>query len=248
MSQHKLSDNLIEIYRQLVGERYQYEAFQTITELDESITRERVEQVRAYFLNFIYPDASSRNKINMAFDNLDKHFKNPTHLLHLIGSGAAMALKFGFQFPQALKAGLTSLESFKSAQAFEKALLYAAIEQNLKPPISLKEFEKLISTLPKEQLKEFIQSFDQLLESLTNTALLKKTVAIINDLIEKMKNHPDIYDKKDLDGITMGVKILDAGYHLFSEMTEKEKKIMTSLIIEVESYHLERIFKEYGKH
>lgn len=246
MKSQSLSDNLIEVYRQLVNERYQYNALKNVVVLDDFITENRVKQVRYYFLNYIYPNANSRQKINEAFDNLDNHFKNPTHLLHIIGSGASMVFKFGFQFPQALKAGLTSLESFKSAQAFEKSLLDAAIKQKLQTPISVYDFEKLISTLSKKQLQNFIQSFDDLLSSLTNTDLTKKTVAIINDLIEKMKLHPEIYSKKDLDGIKMGVDILDAGYHLFSDMNNEEKKALTKIIIKVENFHLERIFAKHS--
>jgi hypothetical protein len=245
MKNLSLSDNLIEVYRQLVNERYQYEALKSITELEDFITKKRVEEVRAYFLNYIYPDAAARKTINDAFNNLDNHFKKPAHLLNLIGNGASMAFKFGFQFPQALKAGLTSLESFKSAQGFEKALLDAALQQKLAAPLSINDFEKLVSTLPKKQLQNFIQSFDDLLSSLTNTALTKKTVAIINELIEKMKLHPEIYTKEDLNGIKMGVNILDAGYHLFSDMNDREKKALTNLIIKVENIHLDRIFRKY---
>jgi hypothetical protein len=245
MQHQNLSENLIETYRKLVDERYRYDHLNSIMQLDNLITPERVEEVRAYFLGYIYPDAASRKAINDAFYNLENHFKNPAHLMHLIGDGATMVFKFGFQFPQALKAGLRSLDSFKSAQAFEDALLNEAIKLGYKAPVSTEAFERLIYALPRTQIEEFLDSFDGLLESLTNTSLLKKTVGIIRDLINKMETHPHIYDEKDIKGITMGVEILDAGYHLFKTMTDKEKKIMTQLIIATENFHLDRIYEKY---
>jgi hypothetical protein len=246
MPSQSLSDNLIETYRQLVDERYRYHHLNNIMQLDNLITPERVEEVRAYFLGYIYPDAASRKAINDAFYNLENHFKNPAHLMHLIGDGATMVFKFGFQFPQALRAGLRSLDSFKSAQAFENALYEEAVKLGYTAPVSTEAFERLIYALPRTQLEDFIDSFDDLLDSLTNTALLKKTVGIIKDLIEKMKKHPHIYDEKDIVGITMGVEILNAGYHLFKTMTDKEKEVMTRLIIATENYHLDKIYEKYG--
>ena len=242
MQQPNLSSALIEAHRALVAERYVFENLNKIHKLSPEVTTEKVKAVKAYFLGYIYPEFEKRQKINAAFDNLDKHFKNPSHLLDLIGNGAAMAFKFGFQFPQALKAGLSSLDSFKAAQKFEKALYDAAIQENISEPISLEKYEALFATLPKKQLLSFIDSFNDLLQSLTNTKLLKKTVAIIKDLIENMKAKPKIYDVKDIEGITIGVEILENGYNLFKDMSEKEKQIMTELIIKTEKHYLNRIF------
>lgn len=244
MSEPTLSSALIEAHRKLVAQRYVYENLINIIELPPEVTKEKVQAVKTYFLGYIYPEYDKRQKINAAFDNLDKHFKNPSHLLNLIGNGAAMAFKFGFQFPQALKAGLRSLESFKAAQNFEQALLQAAKKEGVKPPISIDEYEVLFATLPKKQLEGFIDSFDDLLQSLTDTKLLKKTVAIIRDLIENMKAKPDIYDKQDIEGIRIGVEILDNGYQLFKDMTDKEKGIMTHLIAQIEKYYLDKIFSD----
>lgn len=247
MNTSSLSSALIEAHRQLIAERYVFDNLSKIHDLPPEVTIEKVKAVRAYFLGYIYPEYDKRQKINAAFDNLDKHFKNPSHLLNLIGNGAAMAFKFGFQFPQALKAGLNSLESFKAAQDFEKALLKAAVDENLSAPFSTKKYETLFAKLPKKQLESFIDSFDDLLQSLTNTKLLKKTVAIIKDLIINMKSKPEIYDKQDIDGITIGVAILENGYHLFKDMSEREKNIMTQIIIDTEKYYLEEIFKNSSR-
>lgn len=242
MSETPLSAALIEAHRQLVSKRYVYSNLIDIMDLPQEVTEEKVMAVRSYFLGFIYPEYNMRQKINAAFDNLDKHFKNPSHLLDLIGNGAAMAFKFGFQFPQALRAGLRSLDSFKSAQNFERALYKVAQNKKVTIPVTNEEYESLFASLQKKQLLEFIGSFEDLLESLTNTKLLKKTVAIIKDLIENMKAKPEIYDKQDIEGIAIGVEILENGYYLFKDMNEREKQIMTRVIIDTEKYYLEKIF------
>jgi hypothetical protein len=245
MAKKDISDALIETLRLTVEKRYQYDNLKKTIKLDEIVTEEKVDEIRTFFLKYVYPEAEARHVLNAAFDNLDKHFKNPIHLLDLLGSGAAVALKFGFQFPKAIRAALKTLDSFKKAMAFEQTLCNEAIQQNIKVPVSPTEFERLLSTLPVEQVTDFIESSDELLASLTDTKLLKKSIEILEDLVIKLKSKPKIYDHFDIDGMVTGLEILKGGYNLFSTMSEKEKETMIKLIIEVEHQNMQRIYEQY---
>jgi len=244
-SRKEISNSLIEVLRQLVDKRYQYKNLKANFNLDPYVTEIKVDEVRTFFLTHVYPPSNDRETLNAAFENLDKHLKNPIHLLDLLGSGAALVFKFGLQFPKAIKASLKSLDAFRKAIAFETALCDEAIERKLTMPISEQDFERLICKLPREQVVDFVNSSDELLISLTDTKLLAKSVDILEELIEKMKGKSNIYDQLDIEGITLGLEILRGGYALFKDMSDKEKKIMIDLILKVERKNLETIFATY---
>lgn len=244
MKKKELLDEMIEKYRILVAERYEFEALEERFILDESVTPELTDKVKAYFLNYIYPSKEQREILNMAFDDLDKHIKNPTHLLKLLGDAPGIILKFGWQFPKALKAGFQTLKSFKSASKFEKELVRIAKKKKAQLPISNQLFEEIIADLPRHELIEFIDEMEDLLTSLTDSKLLKKTTEILNELVGKMEDD-NFYSEEEIDAMKIGIDILDNGYHLFDNMSKAEKREMIELIIKAENHFIEELEEKY---
>jgi hypothetical protein len=242
VSDTTLSEEIIETLRITVNERYQYKNIKKIAPDDPFFTKERIDELRLFFLNYIYPDRDARRVLNNAFDNLDKHFKNPSHLLDLLGSGFSIAFKLGFSFPKALRAAMHTLDSFKVATQFEEILYTVAKRKGLKPPISVEQFDLLVRSLPKNRVEAFIESSEELFRLLTDIPLLKRGLDVIGELIIKMKKKPDMYDETDIAGITTGYEILNAGYILFRNLSDKEKNFIVDLVIAVESKNLERIY------
>ena len=242
VSDTTLSEEIIETLRITVNERYQYKNIKKVVPLDPFITKERIDELREFFLHYIYPDRDARRALNSAFDNLDDHFKNPKHLFDLLGSGVGMAFKLGFSFPKALRAAMHTLDSFKVATQFEEILYTVAKRKRLNPPISVDEFDMLIRSLPRNRVQAFIESSEELFRLLTDIVLLKKGLDVISELITKMKKKPDIYTETDIIGISTGYEILNAGYGLFHNLSDKEKNMIVELVIAVESKNLERIY------
>jgi hypothetical protein len=248
MNKQNISDHIIETLRKTVLERYQFNNLQNIGKPSFFITKEVVEELRIFFLQYIYPDADARIILNRAFENLEKHFKNPRHILDLMGSGISMAFKFGIQFPKALKAGLNTLDSFKQAMKFEDILCEAALAQNIQLPVTTDDFEKLVSLLPPSQVQDFIKNSEKLFITLTDIPLLEKSIQIITELIHKMEAKSDIYDYNDIQGIKTGLKILEGGHHLFYNMSNNEKRMIIEIIMDVEYTNLKRIYDKYQTH
>lgn len=246
MKKEELLGELIENYRELVGERYEFEALQERFLLDESVTPELTNKVKSYFLHYIYPSPDQRKILNKAFADLDTHIKNPSHLLKLIGDAPGIILKFGWQFPKAIKAGMQILKSFNSASKFEDDLVKIAKQKKVKSPISNKEFEEIIADLSPTELKDFIDQFEDLLTNLTDSKLLKKTCQILEQLVEKMEEDPDFYSEEEVAALKIGIDILENGYHLFDNMSNAEKREMIDLIIKAENHFIEELKERYG--
>ncbi len=245
MKKEELLNELIEKYRDLVSDRYDFKKLESQFVLDESVTEELTNKVKAYFLNYIYPSAEQREILNKAFDDLDKHIKNPSHLLKLIGDAPAIIMKFGWQFPKALRAGFQALKSFNKASKFEKDLVKIAKKLKIESPISQQEFEEIIDNLDTADLRDFINDFEDLLSSLTDSKLLRKTTDILTELVTKMEEDSNFYSKEETDAIRIGIEILENGYQLFDNMSNAEKREMISLIIKAENNFIEEMNEKY---
>ena len=246
MKKQELLNELIENYRDLVQERYDFDSLESKFILDESVTPELTDKVRSYFLNYIYPSKDQREILNKAFDDLDKHIKNPSHILKLIGDAPGIILKFGWHFPKAIKAGMQVLKSFNSAAKFEKDLVKIAKKKKVQSPISAIEFEEIIADLSREELIDFIEQFEDLLTNLTDSKLLYKTCEILNQLVVKMKEDPKFYSEEEVEAMEIGIDILDNGYKLFDNMSSAEKREMIDLIIKAETHFIDELEEKYA--
>ena len=236
--------HLIDKYRERVGRRYHYDELSQHFELSDNITRELVDNIHHLFLNYIYPKAEDRKRLEHGFESLAEHLKNPAKSIFLLGDMTAAVLKFGFQFPAAVRAGAISLDSFVEAKKFEQALVDSAMEMNLEIPVSDEDFQECLTAVPKRRAKRFLRDFEGLMKSLTNTSLLRKTVEILKSLEKKMAKHTDTYTDEEIKGVGLGIKILQAGYDVFKDLDFKTKREVIKVIIENEERQITELYPD----
>jgi len=245
MNTKAVLDEMIEKYRELVSLRYDYDSLNEKFDLNPRVSKELTDKVKNYFLNYIYPSKEDREVLNKAFDDLDHHIKNPSHILKLLGDAPGIMLKFGWQFPKALRAGFQTLKSFKAASRFEKDLVHIAKKKKIKLPITDKVFEEIIAELPEEDLREFINDMEDLLTSLTDSKLLKRTTEILKELKSKMEKEKAFYSDEEIDALQIGIDILENGYLLFEKMNNHEKNEMIQLIMQAENQFIDELNGKY---
>ncbi|GIV33524.1 MAG: hypothetical protein KatS3mg031_1059 [Chitinophagales bacterium] len=242
MEKEQLAAHLIDKYRETVARRYNYRYLSEQFDLPDQLTEDVVEDLRNYFLTWLYPPAAERKKVDEAFESLRSFIQKPAKTWALLGSMANAIFRFGMQFPQALKAGMVSLESYLDAKRFEQELLEAALKLGLTPPLSDADFEKCIAHLPRRDLNRFVHHVISLFESMANTRLLKKTILIMQDVLRKIKANKRLYSENDRKGIELGIAILQAGYDLFSHYPESLKQEIIAIIRANEENYLKQVF------
>lgn len=238
----KLSDLLLDKYRKLIGERYTAQHVFSIYDNSKELDSLLIDELREYFLTYVYPDGAMRQKLNEAFGSLEKHLANPKELLALLGDFSGLVIRFGFQLPKAIKAGMTTLNSFKAASKLEKSLLEKAEEMKLKPPVSDEDFMQVLKSIDPKRLKLFVYDFEDLLKAITDTSLLRKTIDILTELLEKMKQKErSIFTQTDIDGIAMGINILQEGCNLFEKIGKERTKEVIKMIVAVEEDFIKKV-------
>ncbi|HXH18730.1 MAG TPA: hypothetical protein VNJ07_06565 [Chitinophagales bacterium] len=237
-----LASHLIDKYRESIMHRYSYEHLSGQFILSSQLTEDVVENLRNYFLECLYPPAEERRKLDAAFDSLRSFILHPAKTWALLGNMAAAIFRFGTQFPQAIKAGVVSLESYIDAKRFEQDLLKAALREKATFPMTDEQFEKCIADIPRKEIEVFTRHILSLFKSMTNTSLLKKTIAIMEDVLSKIKKNEKLYSKQDAEGIELGLTILRKGYDLFKNYPESLKTEIITTIRDNEKWYLDKVY------
>jgi hypothetical protein len=235
----ELASHLILQYRKLIEERYQYASLAELLHIPSQISEEDVDKVREFFLKSVYPPPEQREELDSAFKNLKSYILNPAKAIGLLGNVAIVSFSFGTKLPQAIKAGMVSLESYLSARKFEERLLEVAEEKYGKVPLSQEEFLDCINQLPYEESVKFIEEIGSFMVSLTNIELLEKTVEILNRVVDRMSKRPRLFKPGEVAGIKLGVNILQHGYEVFSSYDTATRGQIVRLIMATEKYYLE---------
>ncbi|CAN5225708.1 hypothetical protein BH09BAC1_BH09BAC1_05790 [soil metagenome] len=237
-----LEDHLIDKYRQIIADRYDYSKLTEFKPLPEGITRETVEEIRDYFLNSIYPEPAKRHELDEAFAQLQSYVHQPAKVWGILGNLTGAIFRFGSMLPAALKTGIISMEAFSAAKNFEQTMKKAALASEYTLPLTDEQFIHCLSTLPRAKLDSFALDVGRLFRSMANTKLLSKTIEIMKDVVKKMESKPQVYTKDEIAGINMGLDIMQKGLELFSKYPEKTKDKMVEYIVERERLFIDEVY------
>ena len=132
------------------------------------------------------------------------------------------------------------------SQKFEAEMVGQSHNMKVLPPISDEDFEKLMAQLPKKDIENFIADVKKLFKIMTNTVLVEKTIAILDNVVETMKKKPNVYPQKEVDGILLGKAILEDGFALFSKYDEPTKQLMVDVIYKNEIWYANSVYDRWS--
>ena len=242
MPKDTVLEKIIEGYRNTIYQRYQYQNIKDTYGVPESIDEETVNQLRNYFLNYMYPKYETRIALNEAFSSLDNYIKHPKKLLKILLDATKLLFRYGRHLPKILSSGLNAMKTFKAATDFENNLVDEAIKNNITAPYDLLKIDALIKLLSRRDIEEFIQYSQSLFEILHDKALIEKIKEVIQYLIRIMKERKDSYSLSEIKGLEIGLEMIHEGYKIFSRLAQEDQKNLVKLITDIEKDNLNRIF------
>lgn len=244
LKQNELNAHLIEKYRELLRKRYDFDYLSENYQLPDGINKELVQTVRNYFLMVLYPSIDVREELDEAFTYLSNYVHHPSKVFKLIGSMSTAIFTFGLQLPRALRAGVLSLEAFLNAKKFEGRIKDSIENLGMEVPVSDKEYMQAIASIQEQEAQKFLRDIEHLLEFMTDTSLLKKTVEVMETVVRKMEKNPDTFNKEEIGGIQLGIEIMNNGCVVFEDMDKTSKKNMIELISKVEKDFMDKVYSK----
>lgn len=233
---------VIERYRESVRQRYDFELLNKKFTLPNSIDEILVAKVKAYFLSALYPPQETRKELEVAFSYLSDYIHQPAKVFKLIGNMSSAIFTFGLQLPKALRAGVVSLQAFLDAKKFEESIQTSVKELALEIPISDADFMRSMANIPEKEARKFLRDIEQLLNIITDTKLLLKTVEVLESVIAKMQRNPDTFSQEEISGIQLGIEIMKDGFSIFKTLDSTTKKNLINLIMQVERDFMAQIY------
>lgn len=242
MSREEILKEIIEGYRSTIYQRYQYQNIKDKYRIPDSINEETVNQLRNYFLNYMYPEYNTRTELNEAFKSLDAYIKYPQKLLRVLLDAARLIFSYGRHLPKILNTGLKAMKSFRAATNFENNLVDEAIKNKIEVPYDLSKIDALIKLLPHKEIENFIEISQSLFEILHDRILIQKIKEVIQYLIHVMSKNPELYSTSQIRGLEIGLEMIIEGDKLFNRLTKKDQRNLVYLITEIEKDNLNHIF------
>jgi len=240
--------DIINKFREMISRRYQYAELKERFDLPATVDEAVITEIREYFLQTIYPEASQRLILEEAFAELAGYMRQPRKIWGLFGNMAGAVFRFGRHFVAALRAGMASLDSFIGAKKFERSMADLANKLGLEKPMTDDGFEECLYQLPREEVETFIHDVKNLFGAMVNTKLLEKTLHILDDVVVTMEKHPQTYPAADIDGIRLGRSLLQGGHDIFMKYDDATKQDMIALIHKNELWFVEQVYlKKEGR-
>lgn len=242
MTRDKILEDIIEGYRNSIYQRYQYQNIKDTYGIPESINEETVNQLRNYFLNYMYPEYNKRAELNDAFKSLDNYIKHPQKLLRILLDAAKLIFHFGRHLPKILNSGLNAMKTFRAATNFENNLVDEAIKNKINAPYDQSKIDALIKLLSRKEIEKFIENSQSLFEILHDKILIKKIKVVIQYVIHVMREKEESYSISQIKGLEIGLEMINEGDKIFNQLTKEDQQNLVNLITEIEKDKLDHIF------
>ncbi|MBT8219090.1 MAG: hypothetical protein KJP00_04670 [Bacteroidia bacterium] len=247
MENNQLYQSVIEGYRNLIKERYQYDLLIKQYDVPKTFTEDKFNKLEHYFLNYIYPSIDKRKELDDAFESLDGHIKNPKYLLSVLVDSFGILFKYGTSLPKILRTGIKALHSFRNASQFEEELVQEAVRSGLKTPLDTADIRALVGGLSRPKVNKFIDESLALFETLHDRRLVTQVIDIVDNIIIKMKKKSHIYPREELRGLELGREIIVIGNRLFDQLEPREQQLLFELVVRIERDALDDMFNQASR-
>ncbi|MCE9600406.1 MAG: hypothetical protein K8S54_20780 [Spirochaetia bacterium] len=237
-------ESVISAYRAHLARRYSVQNVRRFSQL-ASFPEEKIDILRNFFLDRMYPEADQRRILDQAFEKLGSVLKSPRKLLPLMKTAVSSIWKLGTLIPAAIKAGLATFDGYLEIRRLESMMVRYAEENNLHPDSLSNEdmFAGIIAGIPERDIDRFRKDLIRLFESLANVRLLETTVEILGNSQNVMHANAELYDPEELAGVKIGYGLLTAGLDLFKILQPEEIQMLISGVDRIEMDWIESMRK-----
>ncbi len=256
---------VVKSFHKEIHNRYRMEHLLAVPELTkkkllENVTQTDVDRFEALFLSTVYPELESREKRDRSFGSLIRMLKNPRALAHIIPSIPRIMLRYGTQFPFALKIGLNSVLAFNLSMKLENKMVenLAAIaaERGVKIDKSYKiddeDYRTAYIIVPYENARHMIGLAHSVMTAGSQSGIMDTAWNIMNEvqasLIQKDENRVEAglqpEHAQDIDAIEYGKSALD---NIRSTFNLYDKAMMLRVIDISWINELDYLDKMYGR-
>ncbi len=152
---------------------------------------------------------------------------------------AGIVFKYGRHLPGILSAGLSALNTFRTATRFEESIASEAIANGKLPPFVTTDLHAFINKLKRSDIDRFMSDSRQLFEVLKDRPKVRRIVDILNTIITKMKNRPATYSEIEINALGIGLSLIAEADNIFGSLDITEQNTLFDFVLRIEQDALE---------
>lgn len=231
--------------REELQRRYQPQNIRRFSGLD-ALSDERINALREFLLENIYPPPEKRVQIEAAFDHLNALLNSPARLRPLLRTLAGAIWRLGRQLPAALSAGRGVTEAFMRLRDME-AHLVAIVDEaqhRQRKTVTRPVMVEAVASLSKKDVQFFVRELTHLLKQLARTDLLRAMVNAITCCKNTMDVHPHIYPEAERAGVALALEIVSGALELFQAIPSPEIMLIVHGVMLIEQDWHDRMCRE----
>jgi hypothetical protein len=221
---------IVKYFHKEIHNRYRLEHILSIPEvmkksLLDGLSQVDVDRFESLFLYTVYPELESREKRDRSFVSLVHMLRNPRALVHIIPAVPRIMLKYGAQFPYALRIGLNSVLAFNHSMRLENKMVANLIMMSKQDGITIdssyqidpEDYRAAYTMTPYAKAKHMIELANSVMTAGSQGNIMDTAWSIMDEvqasLIFKDKQRgaagmsPE--HAKDIDAIEYGKSALD---------------------------------------
>jgi len=244
-SELALKHAVLKFYRDELRSRYELRNVRRFSQF-EPVSDQQIIDLRDFFLGQIYPVPEERDKLDLAFDQLNGMLRSPKRMQPLMGAALTSLWRMGHRLPAAVSAGRATIDAYVKTRLLEAEMMAEAKRVKLKEEDfgDRHRMVLLINAVPEKQVHQLIQDILSLFQALSNVEMLKVAVAFMQQCLEVLEKRTDLYSDEDREGIRLGLALLEQGLALFLEVPKPHFAQIIDGIHQVELDWYRRILSE----
>ena len=195
-----------------IAARYDYDALASRRDIQEEdllegIGQEDIANIKQFFQEVMYPPVEEREHRDRALHTLTHMLTDPANLVSFFPSVPRIAFKYGFLFPEAIRAGRDVLRAYHTSRELEDALVEELERRAEVSPgdgavgVSHEEVRRAFASLSLEPARRLVSQVKRVVEHGKRRRLMDATIDILTDL--KRSSHDG--EEEDAVNYVLGV-------------------------------------------
>ena len=227
--------------REALAQRYTVENVRRYPEFD-GLSDTQIDRLRAFGLQYIYPEWEARCFQRLAFDALIELLGSPMRLKPLVAVAMKSLWRFGRRLPQAIEAGREVLRAFEAMQHLENTLIASMHTGDAGGDIPSDDLIlQGLAAIPSETFETFVKDMAALMHLLSERALLDTGYAVLKDIGAAMDKRPERYKDIERKGMNYALQVMDEGMALFDDLDDAVVETAITAIPQVERDWYQRV-------
>jgi hypothetical protein len=245
-----IREQAVDFFQEEVKRRYSISTLYENEELKErglleGVSQEDLNTLKSFFLEIMYPGLQERERRDHSLHVLTGMLTDPASLVSFFPSVPRIAFRYGFLFPEAIRAGRDVIHAYHLSNDLENSVVATlteqlGVEEDDEPPetISRRQILHAFTQTSLDKGRGLVKQVQRLVEHGKRRRLMDATIDILSDLKKSTRNEDRIA------AVDYVIEVVDQVRRLAEQYSDKQIEQLVHIATLVENQYLDEVEAE----